>query len=497
MKTARINYRLFTFCMSDRTSLERLEVNAMHRWVLVLIGLFALCADAPVSAQPQTVYIHNRQTNPFDNNAEGLIWQRLGLLEPNGRPGTVAPGTNNIVDSNGAKMGEVIRNTAGNIIGCKNLAGNQEAYNVSGGATANQAWLRVAAGGTFDVMKHGGKQLPGGGGAPLFGGGMQVDGGVLYNGFTRSDQPGNGTGGPFGGAYRLDPRPGDGITFNASGCWTSNDPDGAGPQTGVTTSAAAIPGVAAANGHAGQLVTTVTPSLTGTSAQIQAAQTQLKNAAKAAGFVDAAGNGHPGNWIASLALANQYATANAAIAGTGASLGLSYGSGPGGGGGGGGGGRQAAPILVPPDCDHFQYGFNEPGETLGAELLIETGDLYETSLFHLRQLGEIPGSPPADLSLASGVFDFRFLETDPSLADTVDILIEFYLDDPSLLPTPYRFDGSDWLAITGFSIEGDHVAFSTDDLGGAFAVFVPEPASLVLLALGGFLTLRGQRMPPG
>jgi hypothetical protein len=488
---------------SDQYVFER--ARTIRRALLFAVASVALCSDAIVLAQPGTVYAYNRRTSRFDNNGEGFIWQSMGLLEPNGRPGTVQAGTNNIVNSGGQQMGSVIRDNGGNIIGYSNLNGDTEAYNLSGGATGNQAWRRVGNGGTFNWLKHGAKRLPqqGAGGAEVFGGGIMGDSGLIYDGFARAGGGAgtgcgytNGQGDPTG-PCRLTPRPGANITFNANGCFTSIDPDGAGPETSVQASAQAIPGVAAATGQPGVMNNTVQVTLGGTAQQQAAGWRALRDRARAQGFLDNQGQPSVGDWIASLPFPDQWATANAVIANTGATPNLQYGSGPG--GPPQAGGCEAVPVQATPDSGPYIYGYDEPFDGLGAWLYLEPGDLARTSIFHLRQLGESLGLPPPEHWLASGIVDFRFQDIDPALASSVDVALQFYLENPSDAVTPYWFDGGAWQAITDFAVDDypvPSVRFQTTHLGPLAVFAIPEPASLSLLLIGAAaLAVRRGRQP--
>lgn len=220
--------------------------------------LVALCVVyvQQVWGLPLSVFVYNKHNDGFDNIAEGFIWQSLGLVDANGKPGTIQrDGT--IKDDRGNVLGQVLLDvTERHIIGYRSADGTREAYNVSArNITTDEAWLRVANNGTFRIIKHGGRFVRGG---VLPGGGMMLDNGLMYDGFTNRNNQDQGTRGgsinPFtgrpNGAYPLTPRPGANVTFIADGCNTAFDPDGPGrPMTSVTASAANVPGVGAVQGH--------------------------------------------------------------------------------------------------------------------------------------------------------------------------------------------------------------------------------------------------------
>jgi len=92
---------------------------------------------------PDTVYVYNNRSDPFDSNAIGYIWQQLGLLTENGQPGVVQG--DNVVDPDNPNtvLGTVIRDGNGQVIGYRSNDGTQEAYVVNEGATTAQAWNRT------------------------------------------------------------------------------------------------------------------------------------------------------------------------------------------------------------------------------------------------------------------------------------------------------------------------------------------------------------------
>ena len=116
---------------------------------------------AHAHAQPSTVFVWNRPPPGMPNEAdfvgEGFIWQELGLLDANGKPGhIIVNGTNIfIMDDAGNILGEVIRNADGQFIGYRNRDGTKEAYDINSGYTMSNAWKRVAPNGELHILKHG------------------------------------------------------------------------------------------------------------------------------------------------------------------------------------------------------------------------------------------------------------------------------------------------------------------------------------------------------
>ncbi len=304
----------------NRNTVRLFSVSIATAALLLLIGSLLSAAPRALSqppppnilADPQynTVFVYNGTTDTFNNNAQGFIWQSLGLLDANGKPGRVQG--DDIVDDAGNVLGHVIRDGDDKIIGYTNKDRTQAAYDVSNGATTSQAWQAVAANGELHIIKHGAFYVGEDGKTRLNGGGIQLDNGQTYDGF---DTEGGGDGTGFGydgpGPYRLPQRPGANIKMNLNSCYSSNDPDGEGPATSVTESAGNVPGVGSTQGHQGKVRASVTWRTSGGNARQQrAALAALRGAAKKAGFK---GDDAIGQWIASLSFADQYRVAQAAI----------------------------------------------------------------------------------------------------------------------------------------------------------------------------------------
>lgn len=277
--------------------------------------------------------------DPFNNNAVGLVLQQMGMLGAEGQPPTVA---GNNVQQGANNVGTVIRDGANNIIGYQSADGKSRAYNLDAGATMAQAWNAAANGATVIIDKHG----------QTGGGGITLDGGTMYDGFTPAGAgagPGTGAGNPAG-PYPLPPRPGAGITLNSNGCDTSADPPGA--PGSVSGSGAGVPGVGASNGNPNTIYKNCNWRIVGAPAAVTAGQAALEKCAKKAGFKQQNGNGHVGNWLASLPMKDQLQAMRTCLGAIAVTPSISYTKTPNGGCGGGlpavgeGGGCYYEPIRV-------------------------------------------------------------------------------------------------------------------------------------------------------
>ena len=391
------------------------------------------------SQQPSTVFVYNGTRDTFNNNAQGYIWQQLGLLDANGRPGTVQG--NNVVDGSGNVLGSVIRDAGGTIIGYRNAAGTMEAYDVSAGATTRQAWERVANNGTLHIVKHGVRYTDKDGHTHN-GGGIQLDNGQIYDGF------GEGTAVGYNGPYTLTARSGVSITVNANGCYTSNDPDGEGPQRSVTDSVAAVEGVGTTQGHEGVVQTRLQIQLSGgTAAQRQAAWRALIAAARAAGFRDPDGKTGPNEvagWLSSLSFQTQYSTAQDAVDGAVPPPGtvrvrLGYSK------------AEAAGVRAATANDVGEGGYSVTPNLISlfgveyfggmwpwAWLRVPSGSLTAPTMFHIDQIGVPPASLPASSVVNSGMMDFEALGFTSPFSTPLEITLQYYDDSGPL--TVYRYD---------------------------------------------------------
>jgi hypothetical protein len=413
--------------------------------------------------------VFNGNTDGFNNNAQGYIWQQMGLLDANGRPATRQG--NNLVDSGGNVVGSVILSGT-TVIGYRNAAGTMECYDVSAGATTAQAWGRVANNGELHIIKHGAsyEEPPG---TPHEGGGIQLDGGEVRDGFAPQPPGGTGTGVGYGdadgpnGAYPLTPRPGAKITVNVNSCWSAKDPDDGGPQRSVTDSAGDVPGVGATEGHQGRVQTRLHLELTGgTPAQRQAAWKALIAAARAAGFRNP--DGHTGRnevalWLSSLSFLSQYSTAQKIIdkavppPGT-VKPKISYSKKeekPKKGIAANGvveDGYSVMPLHLrpspPPFATQYYYGNTWPCSNpwciwtarLDVPPSVGPPTLVSPTIFHINQVGVPPAPLPANQVVNSGMMDFYTVwAAPPSFSPSLSITLDYY--DTSGPLAVYRHDG--------------------------------------------------------
>lgn len=286
---------------------------------LVLLPLLSL-VGLP-GQNPDTVYCFCGAGDPYDQVARGWALGQLGLLDPaTGEPYRAAA-NGDIKNAAGVVVGSEIRNAAGNRIGWRNAAGTREAYDVTAGATVNQAWQRVANNGDFHIIKHGfydeqdGVDGPTAGDA--LGGGIQLDNGGAHDGFRDAAVAGPGTGAGYGAAYGLAARAGANISVHLCSCFADNDPDGLGQQTSVTTSFRGVPGAGNVNGPAGVSTINFSLSYMGNAANLNRVIDCMRDEAKRRKFIrrDAANNeiGDASSWLQSLPFADQYSTAKAEV----------------------------------------------------------------------------------------------------------------------------------------------------------------------------------------
>lgn len=416
-----------------------------------LLGLaFALAASA--LALPGKVFVFNDNKDRTNQFAKNYIWQELGLMDANGQPGTVQPNGDIMVGGN--KVGEVIKNGAGQVVGYKNADGSQEAYDVDK-ATTNEAWMRVANDGCLVIMKHGG------GRDGTTGGGIHLDNSQTYDGF------GQGTGAGFrnnrnknqSGAYPLTPRPGANIKITLYVCNGGTDPDGGGPKKSVGESAGTVPGVGSVESWPRKLAGTVTWSFKqGDINQQRAALRILRKMAKEAGFSNAKTDLDDAgltSWMMSLSANDRYKIVNDAIASTGACIGFRYSTNP--------------PVWLQDDVDAFEpvhqytpgvpgvYTISPPIPELSMALVIDPGDLALPELFQIDKLSaEVP--PPIG-RWATAAWDVREMEFEPFTPGPLEYRLQ-YAGNPSLA-RPMQFDSAmgAWVPVPGGFFSGGAFVF--------------------------------------
>jgi hypothetical protein len=427
---------------------------------------------------PNTVYVFNHVTKENaeagDNNAEGYVWKQLGLLDANGKPGTIKE-NGEIVDGQGKVLGYVIKDANGEVIGYRSKDGAKEAYDVNSTAKTSNAWKRVAKNGTLHIVKHGYSYWDAIDRIRRYGGGIILDTGKVFGGF------GKGTGAPAPGeqgkdlpAYDLAPRPGDNITVILSACWSSKDPNEDDDDiTSVTQSATTVPGIRAVQGYQTKADPSVGPILTAEAwkALIAAA---AKDGYIKEGMTEKKKQDAAVQWIADQPFVEQYKKLQEAIQGTGTTAKLDYGLKPGAPKGDTiFAGYHHCPILFTPEIDCTTEYFPDWSSIFLARIELPSGALSTPTIFHLRQLAELPESLPQGWRLASGVFDFRHLEYEPNLLSPALVTLA-YFGDKNLIQM-FRFDESldDWVPADGNPI-GDtaNQTLTVDTYTiGIFAIF--------------------------
>lgn len=452
---------------------------------VILAGWVFLATLAPsvALALPNTVFVYNhlpgKNSDGLEGNALGFILQELGLLDANGKP--------DIPEAS------IIRDGGGNVIGYRSADGTKEAYNVSSGATTDDAWKRVADGGLLHIIKHGASQKNAAG-VLEEGGGLRLDGGNLYDGFTNKSSPGAGTGAGYKGAggvprgpYGLTPRPGENITLNSNTCWSGKDPDGAGPKTPVTTSGGGVPGVGTSEGEAAKMSAQVKAWLSGgTPAERQAAWERVRTAARNDGYPpEPEGGGERGpttdddimEYISDLDPDTRYDKLQEIIDPrkppvvvlhlryrkvnqTKSSEGFV--------------GHSQNPRQVPPGGGSFTFLYHDDDSTefAAATLAIPSGSIAWDAILHVTQQGELTGPAPSGMELASGAFKFEILNGNPVIAP-VQVSFAVYGNPASVVLRRFDPVQAHWLPVQGaVSWSGPRATIFTQQLG-LYAAFQP------------------------
>lgn len=441
------------------------------RVAAVVATLFA-GIGAIAFALPSKVYVFNDNRDRTNQFAKNYIWQELGLSNANGEMGKIQ--ANGDITLGGNKVGEVIRDGGGNVVGYKNADGTKEAYDVDK-TTTNTAWMRVEDNGELVIMKHGG------GTNGTTGGGIHLDGSQSFDGFKQQGSNSQGTGAGFrnnrtkqpSGAYPLTPRPGANIKITLYVCNGGTDPDGGGgPKKSVGATAGEVPGVGSVAAFPKKLAGKITLSFpSGTPAQQQAALRKLKKAAKDAGFGNAKTDvDDPGilSWIMSLPADTRYETVNNAIAGTGATAALRYSTDP--------------PVDLD-DIDAFEpvqmllpgfsgiYSISPPIPQLSMSLVVSPGDLGAPELFQIDKLSA--DVPPPVGQWATAAWDLREMGYEAPTAGPLEYRIE-YVGNPALArPMQFDFGTGVWVPVGPHTVVGNEVVL---DLPGAHMIAVAEDA---------------------
>lgn len=235
-----------------------------RKWILVVSLLIGIgIADGQVN----TVYTHNGDSVGYDSVCKGYAWQRLGLLDQNGRPINVP-------------AGQIIRE-GNNIIGYRSANGQLEMYdlNMTGLVTAYNR-IRDIQGGSLITCGHGFRHPHTDEereGEEHEGGELQL-GENIYAGFGRGTNVPDSQ--PYTGLVNA-PANGRNIDIHLHHCWTSRDPDGQGEEISVVTSLNNfLGGGGQATGHDGLVDVYINISVIGSQNLIQRTTDAWNNTAR-------------------------------------------------------------------------------------------------------------------------------------------------------------------------------------------------------------------------
>lgn len=431
----------------------------MVRILLCIVSLLVFFT-ASFAQQPSTVYVFNDGMDRTDQFSKSYIWQELGLLEPNGKPGTIQP-NGTITNSQGQVMGSVIKNAGGQIIGYKSANGQKEAYDINQ-STMRDAWMRVANNGRFVVMKHGNHNSR----MPAPGGGVHVDGGQIFDGFEPDGSQGQGTGvgnknhkppRQNSGPYYLPPRPGANIEVILFVCFGSRNPNPSGGKKSVQQTAQNIPGVSSVQAWPVELEGNIEWTLKGNQQQQDKARRALQKASKKAGFHENGGSGNQAKfiskWLLSFPANMRWAVATNAIQGTGAGINLRYITNP----------VISSgvnfvfpyPMQIDPGIPWI-YEIPNPLQDCTARMFVDETDLDSTETFNMNKMS--PGPAPTG-RWSSGVFDFRELEVYRPTPGLLDYSLDFY-GNPNLIRVfSFDFNSQQFEPVPAFTIVGNTVEF--------------------------------------
>lgn len=470
------------------------------RSVSQMAGLFLALAPvgAALAQAPTTVFTFSRSNDAYDMSAQGFIWTQLGLMGPDNRPGTTNAATGEIrVGMN--VVGQVLLDVADNVVGVRNAAGTMRAYDTfNSGWTTNEAWMTVANGGQFTIFNHGLVRNVNANGMNVRqdGGGLLLDGRRPRDGFRTVGAAGAGTGAGFGAVYPLAARANANINVDLNACYSSNDPDGMGPFTAVTPTAAGVTGVAGARGHVPVVAVTAGFPIQGGTAQARAAAImRLRQAAMDAGFNSL------GLWVVSLPFDTRFATIDAVVNDPAVRVGITYrlreeprGNPP---------PNEIPDLDIPygrvtlvdppaPSSDVVINAFDLPDSLATASVRIGAGDLLAPTYLHISQLVDLPAPAPAGLPvLASGVFDFRFNGEPTAVASALEYRLRLLENAPPDAVVHF-FDGAGWSPLATFAL-GPDVGASLAAVGVLAAFAVPAPGAAALLVMAGWAAARRRR----
>lgn len=494
-----------------------------HRVLLravVMISPFVL-ASAAQAVDPSKIYLYNRIGDNFDFLGLAYIGQQMGWVDANGTLGDVRQNGDIVIGNQ--TVAKVTFDQQGSIINYKNPAGTIEAHDVRGKNLDVIAFKRIADAGDVTMNAHGLVRIKEQQGMrrELKGGAMLI-GENFRPGFKSSAvQNGGGTGVTGDAVFPIEitpPAQNRSFSLTLNTCYGSNDPDGAGDERAVTTSAGDVPRVNPISSHQG--VVTVGADLSiigGTDEQKSTLFTKVQRLNRRNGQIysqaQATADGfgelsdEQRDWVAfhrywqRQSLERQRAIQNALVSGD-ALLRATYTF----------QGAQRGGTLIgtyeismpglytpytsiePLTSDSHTLSFGESSRG-AAEVTIGPGDLFDTTMFHIKEIDlplVAPGSQPY---LVSGVFDFR---ADPDAAAPLvagELDYEFELSpEAGSDATIYYLGLGGWEPLASSSSDGR--VFTTDARVGIYAAFstVPAPGPVGLVLAGVLVAVRRRRV---
>jgi hypothetical protein len=489
------------------------------------IGSTFFAASAALAVDPTRIYLHHVGFG-VDNTAQAYAAQQLGIADANGTIGSLE--ANGEVKIGGAVVGYQIKRDDGTLLGFKNAAGTQEMYNMNTISLNTSAFSRIANNGTIDVIAHGLLQVKEENGRrkEIRGGAFQRERRFYSAGFKLEGDDQGGTRVAVEGVSGTETIPAAqnrNFTLNLVSCYGGNDPDGDGPQRSVAASAARINRVTAVNSTQGVAsISTKLDIVGGTDAQKNELFRKIKVVnrvkqqaysefqAREDGFGETTADQRAWlaftRWWQRVDLFEHAVTQNFLVSGN-AFLRATYTQDP--------LQRQgsadpfadpfsfSAPsvytdraLVDPLTSDSFTLSFNR--STRGsAEVTIGPGDLDQPTYFHISIVpnpAALPAAPSSQPFAASGIFDFRGFEDDPSSQVAGELDYEFELFSEAGSDARIYFLGlGGWEPIS--SQVSDGRVFGSDSRIGIFAAFssVPAPGPAAVSLLAGLTATRRRR----
>lgn len=498
---------------------------------LTAVACLALAGAPAALAAPTTVYFWNTANDAAMRTSEASIWQDMGLLDASGRMGQIQ--ANDDIKVNNVVVGRLIKRE-GVVVGVRSADGTKEACDLTRATSLKTDGYDqiVNGGGTLDIRVHGlRRNIQGPPAATRTGGAFRV-GNDWKAGFKTQGAAagGTGVGAPTNGTIDFPAVNAGCANLDLNICYGGNDPDGAGPERSVATSARDILGVCGIVAHADVSTTrTSTRYLGGTAAQRTEAFRKAIREANDNGFqvtaaerpdLNASQRNHlaVARYLSSLTLADRSAFQGRIETGD-AKLVVTYttpqgqshnrstpSNGP---------GSTDDGLGVDPDdtvdvADFYTpYTLVEPftsgtvllsafdeGPDAPATLSIPAGALSAETMIFINQLASLPAPAPFGLPyLASGVFDFRGDTFTPSLLSNLDYSLALIAGtEPGA--QFFRFGPSGWEPLTNASIFNGRISASMPEVGlvAAFSS-VPTPGAAATFAVMTLLAARRRREP--